>query len=750
MAPTRRRSLFILISMLTVLSFIVNSEPVWESSSIATAIYSILAFLMITVSAGAINRIRTDPTLAHRMFLSGTGYASIVFTGAAIYYQIFRDSIPVHTSTAGITLNLLAFATTGLILFISTWLERHPQRNESIFNHRLLPSLIVIFSSSIFAICVVVFRFTIDNLVFLIFGYALGSIAFVTFFLSAIMKFKQEHSLETHDSFRLSIAYILLATATLVHVFILPDPSYLWMLSMGLLGVSFIFAVFGTVYPYLVNIGVTSKISYNVTLLLCVMVLVPFLVAIVAVVWLPVNILENAAASIIIHLGASLLAGSTAYTMSRRYRYPRGSYHTMIIFILLFWTVVESAVVFSNFLPSFGISFDSVVPYIVGMSVSSVLLLIAVRRRLSPVKEDLGQMPDRNYILGSIGFIFAIVVGEFLSRGLSNLIPSYFNDALGSSLMLLFSYISLFALLNLILVTSATEGDRLSFHTVISGLAASWIVVTVLKANFEIWTIGYWASEVLLLCAFLVFPLILIRLYLSENRKATEIDTRASRYSEFLSRHITTHHSSAIESIGKLSKGSVSDDVRLDAVGKALAEISRADEMSRYLKLLLSGGSFTAAELETRDLVNCIRTGIDKVPNECAHLLKILTVDRNPGECFVIANCLLPDVFQNIFTGISSRIGFIQSIDVDLTSTVVNLQTMWTTRLQVKVETNDPEMKSQLFHRYTKGDDSEAIEFAYAKRIVQLFRGIIMSESASEENTVSIEFVIKLPLIKET
>ena len=62
-----------------------------------------------------------------------------------------------------------------------------------------------------------------------------------------------------HDSYRLALAFWLLAGASINHILILPNPSSLWIISMSLMGISFLYANVATSYTFLLGGGVRKN-----------------------------------------------------------------------------------------------------------------------------------------------------------------------------------------------------------------------------------------------------------------------------------------------------------------------------------------------------------------------------------------------------------------------------------------------------------------------------------------------------------
>ena len=86
-----------LLIALPISLLILLSSPPWNTPGAATAYYSILAFLSVTITVSIANRIRIDPSASNNILFAGMGYSSIVFAGAAIFYILTEETPAIHS-----------------------------------------------------------------------------------------------------------------------------------------------------------------------------------------------------------------------------------------------------------------------------------------------------------------------------------------------------------------------------------------------------------------------------------------------------------------------------------------------------------------------------------------------------------------------------------------------------------------------------------------------------------------------------
>lgn len=751
MGSELRRIVTNLALMLVGLYILFLSGPSWDAPSAAMVFYSVLAFLSVAMTTCAANRIRTDPSSSHNAFVAGTSYSSIVFAGAAVFYIFTSESPVVHTRTAGIFLNLVALATTGLIMLLHSHLNRTIPEESSFAHRKMIIPVIVTTGIVIFAMSMVFSRLPLDQWVFLLAGYIVGVIAIVSYLVAAIMTFRQKDSPSSHDPVRMALAFGLLAAASIVHTAILSSPSSLWIVSISLMAIAFVFAVVATGYPFLVDIGIKGETAYRITVAISILVVLPFLIANFVEAWTPFISYADIAVTMLIHFAAAILAASAAYALLVRTRYRTEYHYSPIVYLFLTWTVAEIAIIASHLTPVYGTISESAIPYVCGIIASTVFLTIAVRRTLVPPPERSSQTSATPYILWLFGFSLMILTGEFIRLQLIDSFTAVSVAMLVNAIMLSLSCAAFFALLNFIILITGSSGGELSFDTFTASLASLWVVVVILKVNFSDWTAGWWAAEILILIAITVLPLVLLRKHLTATSRMSKLEIRILTHSRLLSNSITSLHTSAIDSLGSLSMDSTASDTRLESVAQALADISRANELAFHMEAIIAGNRFARDRLEAVDLVDSIITGVTRLTNLESDPLARVQINRTRGECFVIANSLLADVFHSILSGILRRIGSLQSMTVEIDSEKDNSQPIWMSRITVELGSADADKKRELFERYTKDDYSKALEFAYARRLVQLFGGHVRYHvtTTSEQGFTSI-FVISLPSVEES
>ena len=733
----------IILLLAAALVFLAINPP-WMNPGSATAMYSVLAFLTITITTLAHNVRRSDPSLSHDFFVAGTGYASIVFAGAAIFYIITFETVAIHVTTSGIFLNLMAFATTGVILFMYSYFLGVTPSETSRWYGRLLTRGIIAIGTTIFVISMVVSRLPLPDWFFMLFGYIIGGVAITTYLWAAVLMFKR-NSTNTFDTRRLGISFALLAVAAFNHVLILPYPSSLWLITIGLMGISFMIAIVAVGYPYLIQLGLPRDFSYAITIVISAIVVLPFLFTYLVESAFLFFVFVDVGATLIIHLCGFFFAVALAYSLFYKSKYHPAPYHSPVILLLVYWSIAEITMAFFTLQSIMVIGAECLIPYILGGIASVVLLSLSVRRMLNP-----GSVTEcysgRVYVISAFVFAAFLFISEVVYQVIQLSIISEFVGVLSISILLGLTFVSLFVLITFLVLQVGIYGHEFSFDALAAGATAIWLVIMTLKANFVKWSSGWWTAEGLLAVCFVVFPIILVRMYLVENRNAKIFKDRASSYSDYLGGQIQEHNKEVVRHLEKLVMDSGIGPSSRSNLSEALDDLSKTNEIAKSIRTLIASEGFSESEVEPIDLIDSIQHALSRIDAVEQEAPVSLDSNMNLRDCFVNANSLLHEAFYHLFVGAIRRIGVLHSIYVEISPKNKKPKSNWYSTISLELSPADQVEEQDLFSRYTSGMHWRVFEFAYAQRIVSLFGGYIQSGSTSVEGSrFSVHFELILP-----
>ncbi len=314
--------------------------------------------------------------------------------------------------------------------------------------------------------------------------------------------------------------------------------------------------------------------------------------------------------------------------------------------------------------------------------------------------------------------------------------------SVASAFMLAFSYLSLFALLNLFFALAAFYGGRLNFDTNIATLSALWVGVVVLRANFPPWTSGWWISEFLLYGAVAACIIYLLRAYVHEVNIKTDLEERLAVRQALFAPELLSKIKGVADYIEVLGTEK-SDDARLELVSRALSDVSRAEAIAETIDAILAADHTPALNLEPMDVVDLMRSVVTAESLGCTP-----SFDPAVPECMVVSSRLLADAINRVLTLIVHRVGPIAAITIAAARTDIIGTAMCEVHMAMQIETDNAREKREMLMRYAGNTALEAAELAYARRLVSLIRGTIGFSFEVEDIThLSIEISFLLPAI---
>ncbi|MHA1771591.1 MAG: hypothetical protein ACTSYL_10765 [Candidatus Thorarchaeota archaeon] len=725
------------IMLLAVYGFYLSGPP-WNTAWGAAAIYSVLAFLFVTLTASLGYLQRIDDSPAHSIYSMATGYSAVIFAGAAVFYTFQAQSIAIHTRTAGIFLNLVAFASTGLLVLGYAYRLQHNVTEDSRRHNKTTNSIIVLVLAGIFVMFMIIARLPLPEIYFLIGGYVAGTIATGSFLLSAIIFFQKRNNMQLPDPIRLSKSFVFISAASFVLVMILPASSAIWVFSMGFMAIGLIFAIVAIVYPYLLATGVSERIAYFFAIGINLIVVLPFLVAYYIEGLVPGFSFVDIGFSAINHSGMAFLAGGSAYILHSRSRNNPAPWRVPIVLLFIFWTIAESVVGLSPLISPTYQNSETVVPYIIGAIVSTVLLTVAYWRTLTP-KQDANFQPTlKTYLLMITVSILLLTGGETLSIIGALIIPIQYHVPLAAAFMLLFGYAALFAIFNLSFALVGIYGGHLTIDNNLAGLSTVWIIGILLRANFTAWTAGWWMSELVFFGTILVSIIYLVKTYVKVVEKRSNFETRMNIQKNILTSELLSRLKVSTEFIERLGTERMVDK-RLDLVSKSLSELSRAEDIVRYMNVILLGEKFAPSDLSNIDLADVIQSVITQ---EIYGVTP--TIDKMDDDCYIAANALLIDAIKSLLKVTILRVGTANAISVVVRR---DDDSTCTADISMQIKTENAIAKRDLISRYIQGPTIEAPEVSYAKRLIALYGATIQFVAeAVDEDQLETKIIMRFPL----
>ena len=195
---------------------------------------------------------------------------------------------------------------------------------------------------------------------------------------------------------------------------------------------------------------------------------------------------------------------------------------------------------------------------------------------------------------------------------------------------------------------------------------------------------------------------------------------------------------------------STTGDSVLGSVSNAMSDISRANELSKYMELFISGDEFEEEQIGPVSLRDSLYSALEyaglsstKESVQVGEGVQSIEL-KMEHDCTVQANSFLVDAFKYILEGISKRIGQLYDVSVKIRESADPTH-YCICEMQMDVHVEEPDNILGLFERYVEQDSLDAVELAYSKSIVRLLGGLMsMTASKSGSNIVSVGVIINL------
>jgi len=745
LSTKRIESVIAIPLMLLVIYLAYTSGPSWDSVQGAAAMYSALAFLCVAMTVALNNLGRVEETPAIAVLTGMTTSAFLIFGGSSIVNVLSIAGVAIHTYTEGIFLNLVSMVAAGVLVLIYALLGNRQFGHSTIWNPKrveVVVAALAIMWSGGFTLLIAVHAVPQDALI--VAGRVMGLIAVGSLGLASAIMFSRENGAGAVDSFRLGVAFAFMAAASAMHTYMLPSPIGLWILSMSCVGIGFVYAVMGIATPYLISIGVGHRRAYVFSLGICLLVALPFASTYILVEQLGFQIIIHVSAAMHAHLVGAFIAAAAAYLMYTRTKTVLAPWHQPTTLLLLFWAVAELFVGLSPLTPLYTDSI-SVVPYVTGSSVATILLATAYRRTLTPHTAEVELWSAAKYALLVSAFVFLLGLSEFLRVVFLETVGGTFQSALAEAIMLAFSLFSLFALLNLFLGLAAFYGGRLNIDTNIAALLALWVIVVILRAIFPIWTFGWWASELVLCVGSIVYAVYVLGTHAQEVNSKTQLQKRLLIHKRLLMPELLAKITSVSDTVERLTTEKT-DDACLKVISQILGDLSRVQSLAESIRIVLSHEPVPWDSLTDIDLIDLLRAVITPSAFGCRP-----TFETEFETCLVRSNRLLAEAVRSVLQLVVERIGHIAVVTVETIRAGEKNDGLCGVRVILDVDTENAMQKHEMLLRYATGMTFEATELSYAKMIVANLRGeITFSFEVKDDKRLLVMYDLLLPAVKSS
>jgi len=320
-------------------------------------------------------------------------------------------------------------------------------------------------------------------------------------------------------------------------------------------------------------------------------------------------------------------------------------------------------------------------------------------------------------------------------------------NPLDSTILLIFSFvnISLFALLGYFYLRDSKGKITIELLALI--FLMLWIIPGILKANFPMWEMGWWGAEFLLMGGLMIAPIIFGVAYLRALKVSEESEKRATLYSDILAHDITNYLQAILTSLELIELEDVPEQLQDEAIVQIHQSLSRADHLIKNVRRLSQADQLLAETLQPIDVVMYIKHAFEEVSRALGTRDFTLNCNRSEGSCYVDANLLLMDLFQNLIRNAMEYSLDKKQIEVHIKLLNNSKRPWWEIQIIDFGQGIPPKRKAQLFNRYMDGAHGSGLGLSVVHALSEAFGGWIAVQDRipgkHQEGTV---FLVYLPV----
>ncbi|MHA1943026.1 MAG: hypothetical protein ACW96M_01390, partial [Candidatus Thorarchaeota archaeon] len=352
-------------------------------------VHSVIAFWISIPTALALLSYQRNPVRANVVILSALIFALVVHIGSAIKNMLRLTELTIDRVLVDTVTDLLEFALFGLLVGGAMICSlRQPSPDEQKQSNLVAYPIILILPLIIYGGLWLTSQLLPQELLVMV-GWVIGVVALVGNLipLALIPRFKQEG--RPYDAGYFVSALLLLCVATVATMSNLEAPSLNWEFAETIQMAAFLLFSLALGVPFLKKSGYRRRSAYGFIIGLILMAYLPFLFTIV-IESLSLNLIIeelNLLAYSIIHIGAASLSGMMAILL---YIYPkkkRSWNHYPLVLLFGLWAAVSFILVIIFTVPSFVLSGEPIIPFVVGSLITLGLLIYTILWTMNPQAE---------------------------------------------------------------------------------------------------------------------------------------------------------------------------------------------------------------------------------------------------------------------------------------------------------------------------------------------------------------------------
>ncbi len=705
------------------------SIPVWENFLAAVGFETIAAFMAVLSISSLLLHQRGDTPATPYLLGAGFTYYVVIELGGAIEKLFLQTSPIIQKTPLVLTSDIIEMANLGAVILLALLIHNRGLDSAGRRKH--------IWFAILFVVPLLlsgVLRFSIlQNLPhqsLVVVGFLATMISFLLLFGAILAVIRLRSLFTLNGPVRLSTAFLLFAISCIPSMLALVSSSLIWSMAIILQLVAFFVVYLALAPTFMGSLGVPKQAAIRITVIMMLLIVVPFLLTLISESLFPALTYIDNGAYTVSNIGSTCMSAAFAiliYTYAersgKRYQYP-------IAFVFSILTVVGlSNMIVTPLLPQI---YGETLSSLIVVSLFSIPALIQSIKWLDDKSSHENPSSTRSWILLSfVGGGFVVVLGGIVESMTLIANPVLDDSPLGGAIVLALNAIILGEFTYLAFLVISDSAGKLTVESVSVVFLSLWIIQNILKSIFFDWSAGWWLGEILLMVSLLAGPAIMGYLYLGAFLQAESSGTRAKVYADVLAHDISNHHQAILYALELARLEIAPEVVRMKALGEAYEALADADRLTKNVRRLSHLDETVTQDFQSMDVVVSIRETFDRLTKALRAPDITLNVNFDEGECFILANDLLHDIFQNLFHNAIAYSGK-SRVDVEISPIPSNKPDLW----EVRVIDFGPGIpytqRDQLFKRYMEGAKGTGLGLSVVQALTELFKGTVRIEDRVE------------------
>ncbi|KXH77412.1 MAG: hypothetical protein AM326_05120 [Candidatus Thorarchaeota archaeon SMTZ-45] len=520
-------------------------------------------------------------------------------------------------------------------------------------------------------------------------------IAISGFIISALVVPRFRESAPPIDSGFFISSILLFSLSGIAILLTLTQPDVSWKLAENMqMGAHLLFALAMGI-PFLKRAGFQRSFTYAIILGLIFLAYLPFLITIVieSASTIPSSGPTDLLAYIIIHVGAASLAAIMAILL---YIYPRKKLtwnHYPLIVLFGMWCGITIFQVLLLLFPSVAPLGEPITPNNIGSILTLVLLYITVRWTMDPPigRREIPSLFDLSLIIA--GLMFLVVSGEGINQLVLIFNPILSGNPASNVLILVTNLFIMFAFAYIIFLLSKDSKGEAPVELYVVLFLAMWILPNILKSYYELWTTGWWISEILLFAGLLAGPPLFTWLYVRTMHEAEESHKRANMYADLLMHDVSNYNQMMMISLELLGSQDIPEPARKRVADDGRQVISLSEQLISNVRLLSQADQLKTSDLQPINLVTTIVSAIDVFTRRIGSGELKLEFQFEDAEIYIMGNELLMHIVLNIlYSALECRIRG-EKVNITVQETEQSGDVFW--QINIQAPGRKPDQKDE-------------------------------------------------------